>query len=191
MAEKKKLDCVILGLLSHEALTGYEIKRRIDTTLHYFWSASYGSIYPTLSDLVHHGLAEKKDLKETKRKKVIYTITENGRKYLKEWLALPAQKDELRSETLLKLFFGYEQGEEQAILHIDAFQKKIEYELLYLLQAEKTLRTAAAERTHLYYQLTVQCGIKVYQAYLEWCEEAKKTLSHIGKIGSIMTDKEE
>lgn len=52
MATEKKLDCVILGLLSHEELTGYEIKKRIDTALKYFWGASYGSIYPTLGDLV-------------------------------------------------------------------------------------------------------------------------------------------
>ncbi len=31
MATEKKLDCVILGLLSHENLTGYEIKKRLDT----------------------------------------------------------------------------------------------------------------------------------------------------------------
>lgn len=28
MAKTKKMDCVILGLLSHESLTGYEIKRK-------------------------------------------------------------------------------------------------------------------------------------------------------------------
>ena len=54
---EKKLDCVILGLLSHEELTGYEIKRRIDSSLSYFWGASYGSIYPTLNSLVDDGLA--------------------------------------------------------------------------------------------------------------------------------------
>lgn len=27
MANEKKIDCVILGLLSHEELTGYEIKK--------------------------------------------------------------------------------------------------------------------------------------------------------------------
>ena len=33
MANEKKIDCVILGLLSHEELTGYEIKKRMDTML--------------------------------------------------------------------------------------------------------------------------------------------------------------
>lgn len=36
MASEKKLDCVILGLLSHEELTGYEIKKRMDTALSFF-----------------------------------------------------------------------------------------------------------------------------------------------------------
>ena len=82
MANEKKLDCVILGLLSHEELTGYEIKKRMDTTLKYFWGASYGSIYPTLSDLVNRGLATKKEDGESKRNKLIYTITDMGRNYL-------------------------------------------------------------------------------------------------------------
>ena len=50
MAIEKKSDCVILGLLSHEDLTGYEIKKRMDTALKYFWGASYGSIYPALME---------------------------------------------------------------------------------------------------------------------------------------------
>lgn len=104
MANEKKIDCVILGLLSHEELTGYEIKKRIDTSLKYFWNASYGSIYPALNDLVNRGLATKREDTNSKRNKLIYTITENGRDYLKKWLTLPIEKDELRYETLLKLF---------------------------------------------------------------------------------------
>ena len=61
MAIEKKIDCVLLGLLSHEDLTGYEIKKRMDTSLKYFWGASYGSIYPALGNLVDRGLAEKRD----------------------------------------------------------------------------------------------------------------------------------
>lgn len=177
MASEKKIDCVILGLLSHEELTGYEIKKRMDTTLKYFWSASYGSIYPTLNDLVKRGLAVKREDTKSKRNKLIYTITESGRDYLKKWLLLPIEKDELRYETLLKLFFGNEQGEAQAILHIEAFEKKIEGELPYLFQAEAILnKNLNHDSTHKYYLLTVKFGIKTYQTYLEWCKEAKKLL---------------
>ena len=177
MAAEKRIDYVILGLLSHEELTGYEIKKRMDTTLKYFWGASYGSIYPTLSELVERGLATKRAGSENKRNKQIYTITDNGRQYLKEWLALPAEKDELRYETLLKIFFGNNSGTLQAISHIDAFQEKIEREIPYLQSAEKSLeRCVGDDAAHKYYLLTVQLGLKTYRAYLEWCKEAKEFL---------------
>ncbi len=177
MANEKKIDCVILGLLSHEALTGYEIKKRMDTALSYFWGASYGSIYPALSDLVARGLATKKEYSENNRKKLIYTITDDGRDYLKNWLALPVEKDELRYETLLKLFFGNEKGPAQAMTHIEAFEKKIENRLPYLLYAENILTEhLEADPTHKYYLLTVRFGIKTYRTYLEWCGEAKALL---------------
>ena len=177
MASEKKLDCVILGLLSHEELSGYEIKKRMDTALKYFWGASYGSIYPTLAGLVERGLANKREAGENKRNKIIYTITEEGRCYLKEWLRQPIEKDELRYETLLKLFFGNEEGPEQALRHIGAFREKIMQELPYLLGAEKVLKEHLDEdTTHRYYLLTVEFGIRTYRTYLEWCDEAERML---------------
>ncbi len=182
MANEKKIDYVILGLLSHEELTGYEIKKRMDTTLKYFWGASYGSIYPALSGLVNRGLATKREDTENKRNKLIYTITDEGRKYLKEWLALPALKDEIRYETLLKLFFGNEQGTGQALIHIEAFEEKVKKELPYLLKTEQILKGCLGDdTTHKYYLLTAEFGIKTYQAYLEWCEEAKNILMDSGE----------
>ena len=89
-----------------------------------------------MSDLVNRGLATKREDKENKRNKLIYTITDDGRNYLKEWLTLPVEKDELRYETLLKLFFGNEQDIEQVLSHIKLFEEKIKKELSYLLGAE-------------------------------------------------------
>ena len=181
MANEKKIDCVILGLLSHEELTGYEIKKRMDTTLKYFWSASYGSIYPALSDLVSRGLATKREDAQSKRNKQIYTITDEGRSYLKKWLTLPVEKDELRYETLLKLFFGNEQDTKQALSHIKEFEEKVKKELPYLLEAEKVLKACLNDdAAHKYYLLTAQFGIKTYHTYLEWCEEAKEFLMNHG-----------
>ena len=123
------------------------------------------------------GLADKRDGADNRRNKIIYSITEEGRNYLKEWLKIPVDRDELRYETLLKLFFGSEGGELQAISHIDAFQEKIERELPYLLGAADTLKKQTDDDAHKYYLLTVEFGIKAYGAYLEWCEETKAILS--------------
>jgi len=180
MAAEKKLDCVILGLLSHEDLTGYEIKKRMDTVLRYFWGASYGSIYPTLNGLLSGGLATKSDTKQNGRNKVVYTITEKGRERLKSWLYEPVEKDELRSETMLKLFFGNEIGAEGTLEHIRSFAEKIKNELVYLNNTLNTLeKVKSMDNTHKYYLLTAMFGVKSYNAYLECCAYAEKLLGDI------------
>lgn len=177
MATEKKLDCVILGLLSHEELTGYEIKKRIDTALKYFWGASYGSIYPTLNGLLNDGMVTKLETKESGRNKAIYSITEKGRKHLHNWLTLPVVKDEVRYETLLKLFFGNDIGKKVTLEHIKNFEAKIKEEFPYLNSALSTLeKVKDTDAAHKYYLLTAMFGVKVYNAYLEWCIEAEKIL---------------
>jgi len=177
MANEKKLDCVLLGLLSHEDLTGYDIKKRMDAALKFFWGASFGSIYPTLKELVQNGLALKSDAAESNRNKITYTITEKGRRHLKNWLEIPVEKDEIRYETLLKLFFAEEASEKTAIRHIENFEAKIRGGLLYLREAVKNLESVRDEASaHVYYLLTARFGTKVYEAYLEWCDEAKAAL---------------
>jgi len=177
MASEKKLDSVILGLLSHEDLTGYEIKRRMDTTLKYFWGASFGSIYPTLNQLADSGCITGRGETCSGRKRVVYTITDKGRDQLREWLAQPAQRDEIRYETLLKLFFAAENTPQQAVEHIEAFERRISAELPRLEQAHAALSgSLTEEKAHLYYMLTVEFGLKTYNAYLDWCKEAKALL---------------
>ncbi len=39
---------VILGMVSGEPRSGYEIKALVDNTTRFFWAASYGQIYPEL-----------------------------------------------------------------------------------------------------------------------------------------------
>ena len=56
MAKERKIDMVILGLLSHEDLTGYDIKKRIDGAISFFWKGSFGNIYPALKDMETQGL---------------------------------------------------------------------------------------------------------------------------------------
>jgi len=177
MANSKKMDCVILGLLSHKPMTGYEIKKQMDYSLRFFWGASYGSIYPTLNNLVKDGMIVSKDISENGRDKIQYTITEKGSKHLKKWLILPVEKDELRYETLLKLFFGCENGVQETLHHIEVFENKTKKELAFLKMMEAELEQIKdTEDAHIYYLLTVRFGVKTYEAYLSWCEEAKKCL---------------
>jgi len=86
MARERKIDMVILGLLSHEDLTGYDMKKRIDGAISFFWKGSFGNIYPALKDMENQALITKSDTSMGGREKTTYHITENGRNLLKDWL---------------------------------------------------------------------------------------------------------
>ena len=61
--------------------------------------------------------------------------------------------------------------------HIETFEAKILKELPYLIEATEVLKKGISQDdTHKYYLLTAEFGVKTYQAYLEWCRDAKEML---------------
>jgi DNA-binding MarR family transcriptional regulator len=124
------------------------------------------------------GLVTKRDdLPERGPRRIVYSITEQGRADLRRWLAEPAAKEDVRYEILVKLFFGAGSTAEQNLAVIDSFRGRNAAQLAVLRQFKRQLGAILGESDdHLYYYLTVLFGEKVYQAYLDWAEEAKDLL---------------
>ena len=97
---------VILGFLSREELSGYDIKLEVDESTRFFWAASYGQIYPELKRLDQDGLVEGTDSPQGGRARRVYRITDAGRKALASWIMDTGSTVELRHEGLLKVFFA-------------------------------------------------------------------------------------
>ena len=177
MANDNKTNQVILGLLNHENLTGYEIKKRIDDSLHYFWKGSFGSIYPTLASLEEQGMIAKVDSASgSKRERIVYSITKGGRDYLVKWLAESKTSNSLKYEMLLKLFFGGLVDNAVSISTISEFEDEIAKDLAVLKTYKDSLSKVLNQRDHIFFYLTVSFGVETYEAYLRWCAEAKQIL---------------
>ena len=189
MARERKIDMVILGLLSHEDLTGYDIKKRIDGAISFFWKGSFGNIYPALKDMEGRELIVRSDTSVGGRERITYHITEAGSKALKAWLADEQAGNELRYETLLKLFFGGAGKREVTIRNIEIFEEQIRQELKILKLYEETLKPRLDVEDHMYYYLAVSFGIDTYETYLKWCTKAKKMLREKGKRDQLLQDK--
>lgn len=175
MAKDRKIDMVILGLLAHENLTGYDIKKRIDGAISFFWKGSFGSIYPALSAMETDGLVEKSS-ENTGREKIYYSITDEGRIALKSWLSESKVSNDLKYESLLKVFFGAVADESVTLKTIEDFENKVRLDLEVLKVYKNNLSQVLNEREHVHYYLTVSFGVETYEAYLRWCEEARKML---------------
>jgi DNA-binding PadR family transcriptional regulator len=71
---------VILKLLKDKPRHGYEVMKELEEQMHGCYSASPGTVYPTLQWLEDEGLVRAKDVDSKK----VYEITDTGLKFLEE-----------------------------------------------------------------------------------------------------------
>jgi len=178
---------MILGGLSIEPnLSGYDIRKGVESSVGYFWRESYGQIYPTLKRLAAEGLivASKSDSASRKGRQV-YSLTEAGRACLREWLAVPFKNDPPRNEFLLKLFFGREAAPGVSIAHVRDLQERNRRMLATLLALETMATTQASQNPHQpFWMLTLSLGIALTRAALEWGESALAALASMEAAGA-------
>jgi len=171
---------VILGLLSiAPSGSGYDIRKAIESSVGYFWSESYGQIYPALKRLTAEGLiAPCASPSKPRQRRQEYSLTDAGRASLREWLALPFQNDPPRNEFLLKLFFGREAPPSVSIGHIRELQERNQRTLATMLEIERLAQARGVQNPHQpFWMLTLSLGIAMTRAALEWGESALDQLS--------------
>jgi len=178
MAQKNLTAYIILGMLAHEDASGYDLKKRIDLSVSQFWDVGYGQLYPTLRVLEQGGFIAGRPVQSEKGPDcIVYAITDSGRQKLAGWLALPEEKESVRYEILLKLFFGSLGTPEEAERRIHAFRERQISNLELIGRLEESLRQVLpANPDHTYYYLTALFGEHLYRAYVEWAEEAAAVL---------------
>lgn len=178
MIKKNTTAYIILGLLVHEDLSGYDIKKKIDRMISHFWEVGYGQIYPTLKTLEESGkITKKKGETHKGPERKLYSITEDGRKTLEEWLKIPEIKDYTRYEILLKLYFGKQLTPKENLERIAQYKEKhLENQKSIQFFKQNLQQLNSEDEDHFYYYLTVLFGEKVYAAYLSWADEAKELL---------------
>ncbi|GAA2655760.1 PadR family transcriptional regulator [Streptomyces lunalinharesii] len=91
------LEFAVLGLLRESPMHGYELRKRLNTSLGVFRAFSYGTLYPCLKALVAHGWL----VEETgggpdgvpataltgRRAKIVYRLTPAGKEHFEELLS--------------------------------------------------------------------------------------------------------
>lgn len=90
------LEFAVLGLLRESPMHGYELRKRLNTSLGVFRAFSYGTLYPCLKTLVAQGwLAEEAAPEDPltaaplagRRAKIVYRLTPEGKEHFEDLLA--------------------------------------------------------------------------------------------------------
>lgn len=103
------LELAILGLLKEQPMHGYELRKQLSQKLGFFWTVSFGSLYPTLKRLEQRGVVEMHAYGDKpSRKRQVYAITERGEREFLELLAESAVTTWEEDKFPLRLaFFRY------------------------------------------------------------------------------------
>lgn len=101
-------EAAVLGVLTWGPMSGYDLKKAIDSSVGYFWGPAKSGIYALLPRLAESGLATSRQIAQSGRPdKRVYRITARGRAALRTWIEdTPTPPDPDRNPLLLKLFFG-------------------------------------------------------------------------------------
>lgn len=80
---KSLLDIQLLRMLQAQSLWGYRIKKKVEIDLDI--RLRHGALYPTLNLLEKRGFVASERQQQGGRARKVYTITEEGRKYLQSY----------------------------------------------------------------------------------------------------------
>ena len=166
------LGYALLGLLSREPLTGYELATRMRTPIGYFWTAGHSQIYPELNKLERNGFTGGQVVtgpgpRPTRR----YRMTEQGRLALRVRVTSPLELEPPRSEFLLRVFCLWlvdrASGRDLAVQYRDQHRARLaEYE-----QAQAGWATApAAGSPRFASYATLQAGLSYERHVISYCD---------------------
>lgn len=179
MKKTNKTKFAILGLLTIEPLSGYEISKLIQSKLSHFWAESNGQIYPTLNDLKKENLIKLINAKQTKKISKTYQITERGQIELNNWLVEKDEKEINRDENILKIFFGKNMTKEACIERLKEKKEKLIQKLEEFKCIYEEIRKMEDSPHFIFWEITLKNGIYSTKADLKWCNESINTLKNI------------
>ena len=165
-------------------MTGYEIREAFESSLKFFWPAQTSQIYRELIVLEKNKWIEKHTVEQSgKPNKNICSITEEGREELLRWLRDPDVNIDMRSPTLMKIFF---MGELPISSSLDFFkQLNDEYRIgSKALQQDRRFyyivsRNDTRQKKCGILQMTADFGKRYTQMYLEWIEHCIHLLENM------------
>lgn len=174
----KQTELAVLCVLGVQPMTGYAVRAAIREQLGFFWSESFGQIYPALRRLAEAGLIEQSATpSEGGRRRHVYAINAAGRAALAAWLRQPAELPQVRIELMLKLFFGSRCDRATNRAQILAYREQMVNDLeRYRSITERLHRERAAAADLPYWLLTLRFGERDRIAHIEWCDEALTVL---------------
>jgi DNA-binding PadR family transcriptional regulator len=161
----------ILGILSCKPLTGYDLKKIIQSSSFMPWSGNNNQIYKSLVELLEEGFViNEVQHQESSPTKKIYTITEEGLTKLKEWVLSSPDPLEFKKPFLVQLAWADQLSAEELNDLLARYEYEIKMQILSH-QEKKRRGNFSPKRTpreKLIWDMIDENIVSSYENELEW-----------------------
>jgi DNA-binding PadR family transcriptional regulator len=182
----------ILVSLCEQAGSGYELARRFDRSIGYFWAATHQQIYRTLRVMEHDGWVNATTVAQRGRPdKKVYTVARQGRAELARWIAEPLSprrrgrgntlSDNGTRDVAVKLHgavFGSKYSVGAVCAQVAALRaERVDSLDTYRALEERTFPDPSVLRgAALHQYLVLRGGIRAEESAIDWLDEVASTL---------------
>jgi PadR family transcriptional regulator AphA len=167
MANAVSIRHFVLGLLTRQPMSGYDIKCFLKSLNWLVDSPSFGSLYPALHALLEDGLVTVEVVpRRDKPPRKIYSITETGSQALREWMDRPITSGASLKAFVMRLILASNLSQAGLIAHLEQRRTQIAAHHLALEQAARAMN----ERMDLGERLAFDYGLAVATAELAWLD---------------------
>ncbi|MFC9999703.1 PadR family transcriptional regulator [Nocardia sp. NPDC127526] len=173
------LEHALLVSLTERASSGYDLARRFDKSIGFFWNATHQQIYRVLKRMEEQGWVTAEAVaQEGRPDKKVYTVSEAGREELTRWIAEPIDIAPMRNELGVKLRAA-SLGDVPALCaevtrHRDQHAHRLELYRTFEKKDYPAPDQLTGRRLHQY--LVLRGGIRVEEGFVDWCDEVLDAL---------------
>jgi len=125
MARLTETSYAVLALLARRPYSAYELTGEIRSSLAQCMPRSATLLYREPKNLVAHGLVTAEAQLRGRQKRVIYSITADGRRALRDWFSQPPAAPVFESETVLRLIFGHLGNRDQLLRALAELETRV------------------------------------------------------------------
>lgn len=172
------VEYAVLGVLMEGSAHGYELQRRLTSTLGSIWHIATSQLYSVLHRLVERGLLSMKvEPQQGRPPRKVYTITPQGEEAFGVWVATPVRHmRDVRVELLAKLYFLHRLAPEKTGPLIDQ-----EVEFLERLRDRLSRRKDLPTDDQVLGRLALRFRLSQVESAIRWLGECRAQIVPSGK----------
>lgn len=174
-----ELKHAVLGLLSIQPMSGYDLGKALAGSVAHFWYADQSQVYRVIDRLTADGMLDTEVVPQDGRPdRKVHSLTQTGRDELGRWLHSPLEVERPKIPLLARLFFIAPLGREAAedLLDRATARARDELDRLRLIDIGPTDDMAGALRA-----ATLDYGLRAAEAELDWLRTTRDRLAQTGE----------